>query len=102
MVTQMETTAAEVCLTEEPLKNIPHEMQMEASWVLWRWKEKDDGSQTKVPCVSSGLPASSTDEKTWTTFDNAVAAWRTGNFAGIGYVFSEHDSLVGIDLDGCV
>src|SRR5690606_36820483 len=43
--------------------------------------------------------ASSTDFKTWCSFKDAVDA--AGKFSGIGFVCTDQDCYVGIDLDGC-
>lgn len=55
----------------------------------------------KMPCMIDGTPASTTDSKTWERFD---VVWQTynsnsGEFDGLGFVFSEQDPYVGIDLD---
>lgn len=57
----------------------------------------------KIPFNARTLKkASTTDSDTWSSFDEAVTAWKTGAFAGIGYVFSPNDPYAGIDLDGCI
>ena len=70
-------------------------------WVCWREEERD-GKATKVPVVSgTGAFASTTDPDTWTEFDTALE-YVDGNEAdGIGFVFSEDDPIVGVDLDDC-
>ncbi len=45
--------------------------------------------------------ASSTDLMTWRTFEEAVRALETGEYDGVGFVFSSGDPFVGIDLDKC-
>jgi len=52
-----------------------------------------------MPLQETGLPASSTDPKTWTTFEHA--AERADKFDGIGFVFGPERTFFGIDLDGC-
>ena len=65
-------------------------------------RQERRGKFTKVPyCASTGLTASSTDQTTWTTFDQAVAAYRAGRYSGVGFVFTSEDEVVGIDLDKC-
>ena len=78
------------------LKSWPH-------WVTWRTEERD-GKQTKVPyqAASPSTRASSTDPKTWGTYEQAAEAVKRGRAAGIGYVFSPGDEYLGIDLDDCV
>jgi hypothetical protein len=57
------------------------------------------GSDKKPWCAPDRL-ASSTDAKTWLTFDAAVALAETAKLAGVGFVFSG-DGITGVDLDHC-
>lgn len=78
----------------DALKRIPH-------WVLWRY-ELRKSRWTKVPLRAddSRGHASSIDESTWSCFEQAKAAFlQLQNADGIGFVVSDHDSVVGIDLD---
>jgi hypothetical protein len=56
---------------------------------------------TKVPYCPDGQHASTTDPATWCSFEEARAAYATGRFDGVGFVFAADDPFVGIDLDGC-
>jgi putative DNA primase/helicase len=57
----------------------------------------------KVPySARDGLRASTTDLMTWSTFEEALRAYESGEYAGVGFVFSSGDSFTGIDLDRCV
>lgn len=67
------------------------------TWVNWRFEERD-GKKTKVPYTPQGTRASSTDPKTWSTYEDVVGA--VASFDGIGIVFS--GGLLGIDLDHCI
>ncbi len=71
-------------------------------WVLWKavWQAERD-KFTKQPHQTNGRFAKSTDPATWTTFDAVVEAYGRGGFDGIGFVLSENDPFVGIDLDHC-
>jgi len=70
-------------------------------WICWEEKERD-GKLTKIPITpGSGEFASSTDEQTWTTFDNALDYAQAGDADGIGFVFTGDDPFVGVDLDDC-
>ena len=83
-------------------RNIPAELKKPQQWVLWRL-EKRNGKTTKVPYDPAKLKrrASSTDSRTWGTFDQAVAAFDNTPSTGVGFVFSADDPYVGVDLDGC-
>jgi len=49
--------------------------------------------------AKTGAPAAELEPTTWSTFHEARAALVTDGYDGIGYVFSESDPFVGIDLD---
>jgi len=69
-------------------------------WVGWTIKERD-GKQTKVPVnPETGQYASATDADTWTDFATA-REYATENQAGVGFVFTTDDPIVGVDLDDC-
>ncbi len=43
------------------------------------------------------------DPSTWTTYSEAMAAYRLNKeYAGIGFVFSTDDDIMGVDVDGCL
>lgn len=55
-----------------------------------------------MPIVpGSGDYASATDPETWWSFDEALEYAESEDPAGIGFVFTDEDSFVGIDLDDC-
>ena len=83
------------------LDNIPEELRRRPQWLVWKLEERN-GKPTKVPYIAGGVgKASSTDSETWRTFDEAVAALKTGRYDGIGFVFSTGDPYAGADLDDC-
>ncbi|ELZ28979.1 hypothetical protein C474_13794 [Halogeometricum pallidum JCM 14848] len=45
--------------------------------------------------------ASSTDPETWGSFETALAYTDTANADGVGFVFTDDDPIVGVDLDDC-
>jgi hypothetical protein len=77
---------------------IPRELRVLPRWVLWRYAWRD-GKWTKVPLTASGGPASTTDPDTWTTFEQARAAYERGGFDGIGLIHVPGDNLSGADWD---
>jgi putative DNA primase/helicase len=82
-------------------ESIPSELKAIDQWVVWRyfWL-KDRQKWDKPPLQSrSGNLASTTNSKTWSTFDAAMAAYETSRVDGIGFVFAKKNRLVGIDLD---
>src|SRR5689334_7559560 len=54
---------------------------------------------TKVPLTTGGIPASSTDRATWSTHKNASASTAS---VGLGFVLSDTDDIVCLDLDHCL
>ena len=78
---------------------VPDDLTERDQWVLWR-RERE----TKVPYSITGRRASSIDPTTWCSYAEALDAWRRQpqRWAGIGFVFHESDSFVGLDLDDSV
>ena len=86
------------------LANIPIELRSVPRWVMWSFVQVGDGDNrrwAKMPLQTSGRSASSTNPATWTDFISAEQAYNTHKFDGVGFVFSEDDNLVGVDLDDC-
>ena len=78
----------------------PGELKTADQFVCWREEERD-GDITKVPYSAHGGRASSTNPDTWAPFDNAVEYAEQNDMAGVGFVFTEDDPYIGIDLDKC-
>jgi putative DNA primase/helicase len=75
------------------LKSLDH-------WVCWRytWKPprgKREGKWDKPPinCRTGGA-ASSTDCSSWSAFAEALTAYETGRYDGIGFVVHAHDEIM--------
>jgi len=82
-------------------EQIPDTLKAIDQWLIWRyfWQK---GKWDKPPLQShGGNLADTTNPKTWSTFDAAMAAYKTRLVDGIGFVFAKHNRLVGIDLDHC-
>lgn len=69
------------------------EIKNQPIWVSWKLENRD-GKNTKVPVQGNGKLASSTDSKTWSTYD------KVGEKKGI--VFERSVGVIGIDFDHCV
>jgi len=101
----MDMTIKPTCLPVE-FDQIPKELKRIPRWVLWRLVEvgeEENRRWSKMPTQPSGLPASSTNPKTWSDFPTIQAAYQnaTDKFAGIGFVFTAEDNIIGVDLDDC-
>lgn len=71
----------------------------EKRWVLFKIESRK-GKTTKVPYAITGKLASSTDEKTWSTYDEAQKFLK--GYDGLGIVFTPAQTLLGIDIDHVV
>src|SRR5215211_8258532 len=79
---------------------IPTDLQPYNHFIVWKLKPDTKGKLAKVPYnPANGHKADTTDPTTWRGFDEALAAYRRGGYAGIGFVFAEDDPFTGIDLD---
>lgn len=84
----------------EPDK-IPRLLAMHPQWICWKPKVKANGKVDKIPVNPVTLrPAKTNDRATWSDFKTAVASARK-NSLGLGFVFSETDDFIGVDLDDC-
>ncbi|MCX6343466.1 MAG: phage/plasmid primase, P4 family [Armatimonadetes bacterium] len=88
------------------MNNIPQELKDLRQWVCYRIEERN-GKPTKIPYRTDKAGrgnAKSNDPSTWHTFDDVVAAVDkpVNKFDGIGFVLSESDPYVFIDLDHVV
>src|SRR5688572_16820083 len=102
----MRGVLAEVCAAENPLAGaspmtgqtlasfpdfrVPDDLTERDQWVLWRFEARN-GKPTKVPYQANGRAADSTNPGTWTTFEEALGAWRRNRhrYVGLGFVFSK-------------
>ena len=77
---------------------LPSEMTQLRQWVNWRYELRKD-KQQKVPYnPHTLLRASSTNPKTWSTYEHAVS--HVSDKTGLGFVLTP--PYIGIDLDHCV
>jgi len=78
---------------------IPQPLKALRRWVLWRW-ELRKGKWTKPPKQADDKFASTSDSRTWCSYDEAIQAYVEKEFDGVGIVLPE--GIVGVDLDDCV
>jgi putative DNA primase/helicase len=91
-------------MTYQP-DNIPLEMKMTPRWLLWKYENSLGNKRTKVPYQANGYHASTTDPKTWTSFNtvNTVFIAEGSPYSGVGFCAGvEADGWVFIDLDHCL
>lgn len=84
-------------------KNLPVQLTDVKQWVCYKAIPRN-GKITKVPVNPHNVkPIDCNIERNWLTFNDAVSAVAINEaITGIGFVFTENDSFVGIDIDGCV
>ncbi len=88
-----------------PTIRVPDSLVELDQFIVWQYEQRDGGKPTKVPYQVNGSRASSTDPKTWCSFDEALKTWQRDDptrWSGIGFVFSATDPFFGIDLDHCL
>ncbi len=79
--------------------NIPMELRAYKQWVCWRY-EMRNGKRTKVPYSANGqYNANINNPASWGSFDEAIQTSRSATMDGIGFVLTENDPYVGIDID---
>lgn len=83
------------------IDRIRSEMTNREQWLCWEAAMRD-GKETKLPKdPETGGFAQTDDPSTWGSFLNANGKVKAGQMDGVGFVFTEDDSYVGIDLDNC-
>lgn len=85
-------------------QNIPDELKLRPQWVIWRFRTQK-GKLRKVPFIPHRPfnEASHSDPSTWGTYQEAEKrCMELTDVDGIGYVLSDTDPYIAIDLDeGC-
>src|SRR5262245_14726182 len=72
-----------------------HPLTQKHRWVCWKWElvgnKKTGKKWTKMPyqARNTNAKASSTEPKTWGSYDDAVHAWEQRRVDGIGYVLTD-------------
>jgi len=81
------------------LTTIPPALRAIDHWLCWR-EEQRDGKPTKVPVSphEEGF-GKVNDPATWASFEVAVDALSRDDVTGLGFVFTEEDTIAGVDLD---
>lgn len=84
------------------IKRIPSQLKSRPQWVCWKTTMRN-GKETKLPVnPSTGSMAKSDDPSSWGSMMDAVSAFRAqDDLKGIGFMFSDDDPYVGVDLDDC-
>jgi hypothetical protein len=80
--------------------NIPDELKAFRQWIVWRFEDHGGPKPTKVP-YAPNFPGHAAVDKpgSWGSFDEAVLRYGKGGVDGIGFVLTEADPFVFVDLD---
>jgi len=103
---ERDTPTPENAAIPKPLEvnfdGIPERLRFYPHFVVWNYATIDE--EIKKPPVDpkTGKRASVRKPDTWGSYDDAHAAYTTGQFAGIGIVLTADMGIVGIDIDHCM
>ena len=88
--------------------NIPEALKSLPQWVCWKYvcKEGKDGKPgkwSKPPFQPNGTLADKTKPEHYSDFSDVLAAYEDeeSGFDGIGFVLTNNDPFVAIDIDHC-
>src|SRR5258706_5616416 len=86
--------------------SIPDELKQLDSWVVWKLESRRDKNGVdrldKVPySPNTNSRASTAESGTWASYEEALATFQHGQYNGLGFVFSDEDDYVFLDLDKC-
>ncbi len=88
--------------TENGDSTLPKGLTEIERWVIWYWKQRGDELTKVLHDPETNFPASVDKPHTWGALEQAVIAQNAYNAHGIGIIFSQDDTLAGVDLDGCI
>lgn len=81
--------------------DLPSALVETDQWVCWRTQERN-GTETKIPInPHTGGFGSTTDPESWAAFETAREYAVDSTVDGVGFVFTDGDPFVGVDLDDC-
>lgn len=84
------------------IASIPEALTKLPRWGCWRYEDQGKAKPGKPPFnIKTGSYASPTDPSTWSTFKDAVKAYKADEYEGLSFFMAEEDGLVGVDLDEC-
>lgn len=83
--------------------SIPETLKPYKQFVVWKLVPQPDKKKpTKVPFdANTGGYASVSNPITWSDYDTACRMFSTGEYNGLGFVFSANDPFAFIDIDDC-
>lgn len=90
-----------------PFEHVPDALIALNQWVVWRLVTKKGKKKPDKLLYNPHTPtecAKTNDRATWSSFNHALAVYRANpeKWEGPGFVFSEDDTITGVDLDNCL
>ena len=87
------------------VENMPTDIRQLPQWVCWEYRPRPGSGKKPWPKLpispTTKAPARTDDPGTWTPFSRAVDVFSGSSLDGIGFVFTDTDPYVGVDLDNC-
>lgn len=82
---------------------IPQSLRDIPRWICWDYMDYGDGKKArKVPISAGGdYGTNYNDPSAWRSFDAVMREANDRGGLGVGFVFSDEDDIVGVDLDNC-
>lgn len=86
------------------ISNIPMDMKSLRQWVCFALEWNADRQKwDKIPYNPlTGGKAMSNNPSTWTDFNTTLQCFDSGEFNGIGFMFTKENGVFGVDIDNCV
>lgn len=79
--------------------DVPLALRIRDQWVNWGIGQRN-GKPQKIPTdPKTNEPGKVNDPDTWGRFRTAVESWKNTDVEGLGFVFTDDDTLAGVDLD---
>ena len=81
---------------------VPEQLRTERRWFVWRYLLDAGGTPKKPPYdFRTGKPCNSNDPALYATFEEALAAYESGKYGGLGFGLGTRDGFACVDLDEC-
>ena len=80
---------------------IPPQMKKRNNFILWKLETDDKGKQRKIPysALYNGK-ASTTNGRTWTTYENALQCFKSGQYGGLARFKALQSVFIGCPCNG--
>jgi putative DNA primase/helicase len=88
-------------ITEVKQDVIPAELRSVRQWVCWTYSYRAKWTKPPINPLTR-RHASVTNRGHWALFQTAYAVMQKAGFAGVGFVLTEEDPYIALDLDDCV